>query len=282
MSVVVERSPVPSWLSDRITNRHLVAIGVGWVTFFFVFPVLFLVVESINFGDGHPLQAYQRAMGGVYLAAFVRSFLYGIVTTLVTLALAYALAYYLVFSSKRVRLLLTLVVVPLWIAYIIRYFGVLLFFSPTGPLAQSFGIETDLLFTTTAVIIGLANAYLPFAVLPIYNSLNAIHHETINASRTLGAGQFRTIYSVVLPLSMPGVVAAGVIVFILSAGSFLGPDILGGPGQSMIANEIARAFLEAFNIQLASALAVIYTILLIGFIAVFNAVFDLQEALGNL
>ncbi|ELY56287.1 ABC transporter [Natronococcus amylolyticus DSM 10524] len=282
MSVVVERSPVPSWLSDRITNRHLVAIGVGWVTFFFVFPVLFLVVESINFGDGHPLQAYQRAMGGVYLAAFVRSFLYGIVTTLVTLALAYALAYYLVFSSKRVRLLLTLVVVPLWIAYIIRYFGVLLFFSPTGPLAQSFGIETDLLFTTTAVIIGLANAYLPFAVLPIYNSLNAIHHETINASRTLGAGQLRTIYSVVLPLSMPGVVAAGVIVFILSAGSFLGPDILGGSGQSMIANEIARAFLEAFNIQLASALAVIYTILLIGFIAIFNAVFDLQEALGNL
>jgi ABC-type spermidine/putrescine transport system permease subunit I len=282
MSVVVERSPVPSWLSNRITNRHLAAIGVGWVTFFFVFPVLFLVVESINFGDGHPLQAYQRAMGGVYLAAFARSFLYGIVTTLVTLVLAYALAYYLVFSSKRVRLLLTLVVVPLWIAYIIRYFGVLLFFSPTGPLAQSFGIETDLLFTTTAVIIGLANAYLPFAVLPIYNSLNAIHHETINASRTLGAGQFRTIYSVVLPLSMPGVVAAGVIVFILSAGSFLGPDILGGPGQSMIANEIARAFLEAFNIQLASALAVIYTILLIGFIAVFNAVFDLQEALGNL
>ena len=282
MSVVFERSPVPGWLSDRVTNRHLVAIGIGWVTFFFVFPVLFLVVESINFGEGHPLEAYQRAMGGVYLAAFARSFIYGIVTTLVTLVMAYVLAYYLVFSSKRVRLLMTLVIVPLWIAYIIRYFGVLLFFSPTGPLSQSLGIETGLLFTSTAVIIGLANAYLPFAVLPIYNSLNAIHHETVHASRTLGASQLRTIYSVVLPLSMPGVVAAGVIVFILSAGSFLGPDILGGTGQSMIANEIARTFLEAFNIQLASALAVIYTILLVAFIAVFNAVFNLQEALGNL
>lgn len=282
MSVVFDRSPVPSWLSQRVSDRHLVAIGVGWVTFFFVFPILFLVVESLNFGDGNLFQAYQRATAGVYVAAFARSFLYGALTTAFTLVLAYALAYYLVFSSKRVRLLLTLIVVPLWIAYIIRYFGLLLFFSPTGPLSQVFGIETDLLFTSTAVVIGLTNAYLPFAVLPIYNSLNAIHHETINASRTLGAGQLRTIYSVTLPLSMPGVVAAGVIVFILATGSFLGPAVLGGPDQTMIANEIARTFLEAFNIQLASALAVIYTILLIACITVFNTVFNLQEALGNL
>ncbi|WP_436346541.1 ABC transporter permease [Natronorubrum sp. FCH18a] len=281
MSVIVDRSPVPSWLTDRISNRHLVGIGVGWVAFFFVFPILFLVVESLNFGEGSLFEAYHRAMGGVYVDAFVRSFIYGFVTTVLTLAFAYVLAYYLAFASKRVRLLLTLVVVPLWIAYIIRYFGLLLFFSPTGPLAQA-GLEIDLLFTSTAVILGLTNAYLPFAVLPIYNSLNAIHHETIDASRILGAGQSRTIYEVVLPLSAPGIVAAGVIVFILATGSFLGPAVLGGPGQSMIANEIARTFLEAYNIQLASALAVIYTVLLVAFIAAFNAVFNLQEALGNI
>jgi len=281
MSVVVERSPVPRWLTDRISERHLVAIGIGWVAFFFVFPILFLVSESLNFGSGGLFDAYRRAMGGVYVDAFVRSFIYGFLTTVLTLVFAYVLAYYLVFASNRVRLLLTLVVVPLWIAYIIRYFGLLLFFSPTGPLGEA-GLEIDLLFTSTAVIIGLTNAYLPFAVLPIYNSLNAIHHETIDASRALGAGQLRTIYEVVLPLSMPGIVAAGVIVFILAAGSFLGPAVLGGPNQSMIANEIARTFLEAYNIQLASALAVIYTVLLVAFIAAFNAVFDLQEALGNL
>ena len=282
MSIVFDRSPVPGWLSRRVTNRHLVAIGVGWVAFFFVFPVFFLVYESLNFGDGHLLQAYQRAAGGVYVAAFARSFAYGIATTVLTLVLAYVLSYYLVFASKRVRLLLTLVVVPLWIAYIIRYFGLVLFFSPTGPLSHSLGVEIDLLFTSTAVIVGLTNAYLPFAVLPIYNSLNAINPETINASRTLGAGQLQTVYSVILPLSTPGIVAAGVIVFILATGSFLAPDVLGGPGQSMIANEIARTFLEAFNIQLASALAVIYTILLVAFIAAFNTVFNLQEALGNI
>ncbi|QFU81970.1 ABC transporter permease [Natronorubrum aibiense] len=281
MSFVVERSPVPGWLTERISNRHLVAVGIGWVTLFFVFPILFLVVESLNFGDGSLFEAYRRAMGGVYVDAFVRSFIYGFVTTVLTLVFAYALAYYLVFVSDRVRLLLTLVVVPLWVAYIIRYFGLLLFFSPTGPLGE-LGLEIDLLFTSTAVVLGLANAYLPFAVLPIYNSLNAIHHETINASRVLGAGQFRTIREVVLPLSTPGIVAAGVIVFILATGSFLGPAVLGGPNQAMIANEIARTFLEAYNIQLASALAVIYTVLLVAFITAFNAVFNLQEALGNL
>lgn len=282
MSVVVERSPVPGWISDHITSHHLVALGIGWVAFFFVFPILFLVVESLNFGSGGLFDAYRRAMGGVYVDAFVRSFVYGFLTTALTLAFAYILAYYLAFASKRVRLLLTLVVVPLWVAYIIRYFGLLLFFSPTGPLAHMTGIEIDLLFTSTAVVLGLTNAYLPFAVLPIYNSLNAIHHETIDASRALGAGPFQTIYSVVLPLSMPGIVAAGVIVFILATGSFLGPAVLGGPEQSMIANEIARTFLETYNIQLASALAVIYTVLLVAFIAAFNAVFNLQEALGNL
>lgn len=282
MTYIFNRSPIPGWINKRITNRHLVAFGIGWVTFFFVFPIAFLFVESLNFGDGGLFDAYQRALGPVYVGALVRSFIYGIATTVITLVCAYGLSYYLVFASKRVRLLLTLVVVPLWIAYVIRYFGLLLFFSPTGPLSQSLGIEIDLLFTSTAVVLGLANAYLPFAVLPIYNSLNAIHHETINASRVLGAGQLRTIYSVILPLSAPGVIAAGVIVFILATGSFLGPAVLGGPQQSMIANEIARTFLEAFNIQLASALAIIYTILLVMVIWAFNAVFDLQEALGNL
>ena len=282
MSVVVERSPVPSWVTERVTNRHLAAFGVGWVAFFFVIPILFLVVESLNFGDGGLFDAYRRATRGVYVDAFIRSFVYGIVTTVLTLVLAYVLSYYLVFSSKRVRLLMTLVIVPLWIAYIIRYFGLLLFFSPTGPITHLLDVRIGLLFTSTAVVIGLTNAFLPFAVLPIYNSLNAIHHETIDASRTLGASQYQTVYSVVLPLSLPGIVAAGVIVFILATGSFLAPAVLGGPGQTMIANEIARSFLDAFNIQLASALAVIYTVLLVGFIVAFNSLFNLQEALGKL
>ncbi|MFW5963337.1 MAG: ABC transporter permease [Natronomonas sp.] len=273
---------IGEFVEGRITNSHLALFGLGFVGVFFVLPILLLVPESIAFGTGEPLQAYRRATGDIYVDAFVRSFLYGIVTTAVTLALAYLLSYFMAFGTKRVRLTMTLIIVPLWIAYIVRYFGILLFLSPAGPFADLTGIEPSLLFTTPAVIIGLANVYLPFAVLPIYNSLNAIDEEVISASRVLGASQWRTLASVVFPLSLPGLVAAGLIVFILAAGSFLGPAVLGGPNQSMIANEIAGAFLDNFNIRFASALAVIYSILLVGTLLVFNTVFDLREVLGNI
>lgn len=269
-------------LEGRIANRHLALFGLGFVGLFFILPIVLLVPESLHLGSSTPFESYRRAMDGIYVDAFVRSFLFGVVTTVVTLALAYGLSYFLAFSTERVRLGMTLIIVPLWIAYIVRYFGILLFLSPAGPLADLTGIETGLLFTTPAVIIGLANVYLPFAVLPIYNSLNAIDDELLDASRVLGAGKWRTIATVIVPLSLPGLIAAGLIVFILAAGSFLGPAVLGGPKQTMIANVIAQAFLDNFNIQFASALAIIYTVLLVGTLLVFNTVFDLQEALGNI
>ena len=268
-------------LEGRITTRHLAYFSIGFVTLFFVLPILFLIPESLNLGSATPFESYHRAADTIYVNSFIRSFLYGIVTTAVTLALAYLLSYYLAFASERVRLGMTLVIVPLWIAYIVRYFGILLFFSPAGPLASLIGIDPGLLFTMPAVIIGLANVYLPFAVLPIYNSLNAINEELVNASRVLGATKLQTIAKVVLPLSLPGLIAAGIIVFILAAGSFLGPAVLGGPKQTMIANVIAQAFLDNYNIQFASALAVIYSLFLLALLLVFSSVFDLQEVLGN-
>jgi ABC-type spermidine/putrescine transport system permease subunit I len=269
-------------LEGRVTTRHLALFGVGFVGLFFVLPIVLLVPESLNLGTQTPFESYRRATSGIYVNAFGRSFLYGVVTTVVTLALAYLLSYYLAFATERVRLAMTLVIVPLWIAYIVRYFGILLFLSPAGPFAELTGIEPGLLFTTPAVIVGLANVYLPFAVLPIYNSLNAIEGELIDASRVLGANKWRTLVRIVFPLSLPGLVAAGLIVFILAAGSFLGPAVLGGPRQTMIANVIAQSFLENFNIQFASALAVVYTVLLVGVLLVFNSLFDLQEVLGNI
>jgi len=269
-------------LEGRVTNRHLAVIGLGFVGLFFILPILLLIPESLNLASATPFESYWRATNGIYVNAFARSFLYVVVTTIVTLALAYLLAYFLAFSTSQVRLAMTLIIVPLWIAYIVRYFGILLFLSPAGPFADLTGIDPGLLFTTPAVIVGLANVYLPFAVLPLYNSLNAIDEELISASRVLGASKWRSIATVIFPLSLPGLVAAGLIVFILAAGSFLGPAVLGGPRQTMIANVIAQAFLENFNIQFASALAIIYALLLAGLLIVFNTIFDIQEVLGNI
>lgn len=280
--MTVEESTFVDGLQDRVTNRTLAAIGLGWLTVFFIVPLLLLAYASFNLDGGSVFANYRTALSGVYLNAIVRSFYYGIITTAISLVLAYALAFYIVFYAERKLLLLGLVILPFWVAYIIRYLGIQLFLSPSGPFVMVFGTNFGLLFSSAGVIIGLTSALMPFAILPIYNALDSIDEELIDASRVLGAGRIRTIISVVFPLSLSGVVAGGIIEFILATGSFLGPAILGGEGQTMIANIIAQTFNTGFNVELASAIAILYTAILTAVLLVFNSVVNIGEVLGDL
>lgn len=278
----VESESALEGFRDRVSNRALAAVGLGWLTVFFLVPLLLLAYASFNFGSGDVFANYRTALSGVYLSAIVRSFYYGVVTTAISLVLAYALAYYIVFYAERQLLLLGLVILPFWVAYIIRYLGIQLFLSPSGPFVMVFGSNFGLLFSSAGVIIGLTSALMPFAILPIYNSLNSIDKDLIRASRVLGASRTRTLLSVTFPLSLSGVVAGGLIEFILATGSFLGPAILGGEGQTMIANIIAQTFNTGFNVELASAIAILYTVVLTAVLLVFNSVVNIGEVLGDL
>lgn len=280
--MIVRGLTVPDWLRERTTSVHLLAFGLGWLALFFVVPLLVLLWQSLGLGTSDPLAAYERAFSELYLRAILRSFLYGLITTMITLALAYSFTYFMVFWTSLERLFLVLVVLPLWIAYIIRYLGIQLFLSPTGPFVELFGSDFGLLFSTRGVILGLVVAFLPFATLPIYNSMSAIDRSYVQASRILGAGQLRTVYSVILPLSVSGIVAGGLIVFILASGSFLAPAVLGNADSFMIANMIERSYTELYNIELAAALSVIYTGALLVLIAAFNSYVNLGEVFEKL
>lgn len=280
--MIIDSLPIPKQLTTRFSNRSLVVLGLGWLGAFFIIPLFLLALESLNLEGGPILENYAVALSGVYVAAIFRSFYYGLVTTVISLILAYALAYYIVFYAVKDKFLLGLVILPFWVAYIIRYLGIQLFFSPNGPFVDVFGSDMGLLFSTPGVIIGLTSALLPFAILPIYNSLNSIDQELINASYSLGAGRLRTLVSVIFPLSLSGVVAAGLIEFILATGSFLGPALLGGPSNTMIANIIATTFRAGFNIELASAIAIIYTLILTTVLVTFNSVVNIGEVLSDL
>lgn len=277
-----ERIPVPSLVRERTSNRMLAGIGVGFLAVAFLLPLLLLTYTSLNFDGGSVFANYRTALSGIYLNAIVRSLYYGLVTTAISLVLAYALAYYIVFHAEHQLFLLGLVILPFWVAYIIRYLGVQLFLSPSGPFVAVFGTNFGILFSPAGVILGLTSALMPFAILPIYNSLNSIDEEYIQASRVLGAGRLRTLRSVIFPLSLSGVVAGGIIEFILATGSFLGPDLLGGPGQTMIANVIQTTFSQSFNVELAGAIAITYTAILTALLVAFNSVVNIGEVLGNL
>lgn len=279
--VEVPEERVPTWIRDRITYRRLVGVGVAWLVLLFVVPVVVLLFESLNLEGGEGIFVnYRNALSGVWLMTLARTFYYALLTTFACLVLGYAFAYYVAFRTRRRIVFLALVALPLWVAIIIRYFGVALFFLPTGPFVGVFGSDFGILFNTPGVIVGLTSALLPFAILPIYNSLRSIDEEMIHASRVLGAGQLRTVYEVIWPMSLSGVVAATLFVYILAAGSFLAPAILGGSGNFMMANVIEQTF--GYAMGLGSALAVVFTVSLLVLIAAFNRFVNISEVLGDL
>lgn len=280
--MIVKGIPVPKVVERYASARTMVGIGLAFLSVFYIVPILFLYWNSLNFGDGGLFVHYEQALSDVYLVTLGRSFYYGVLTTVVTLSLGYVLAYYIAFRASREKLLLGLVVLPLWIAYVIRYLGIQLFLFPSSPFVQLIGTDFGILFSTEGVIIGLTSVFLPFAILPIYHALTSIDEDLIDASRVLGAGQLQTIRSVVLPLSLSGVIAGGIIVFILATGSFLAPAMLGGPNDTMIANVIQQSYSQTFDLGLASSLAVIYTSILLVLLMVFNSYVNLGEVLGEI
>ena len=267
-------------LEERISSRHLAWFGIAFLVVLFVIPVFVLLLNSVNFEGGDPFRYYRSALGSVYLMTLLRTFYYALLTTVLSLVLAYAFSYYVAFKAEHPMVFLSLIALPLWIAIIIRYFGVALFFLPTGPFVQVFGSDFGVLFNTPGVILGLTSALLPLAILPIYNSLQAIDEEMIHASRVLGASQFTTVREIILPMSLSGIVAGTLFVFILAAGSFLGPAILGGPGDFLMANVIESTF--GYNTDLSAALAVVFTVALLILVGVFNWFVNIGEVLGDL
>lgn len=279
-TVKIPSAAVPTGIRERFSPRMLVGFGLLWLSVFFVVPVLVLLYESLNFGEGGLFVHYHHVFGDPYPRIMLRTLGYAFVTTVICLVLGYLTAYYIAFRANRPLLLLALVLLPLWVAIIIRFFGVRLFFLDSGPLQLLLGTDFGILFSSRGVILGLVSALLPFSVLPIYNSLRSIDEELIHASHTLGASQLQTLRSVILPLSYSGIVASTLFVFILAAGSYLAPSFLGTQSEHMMANAIASA--QGYNISVAAAMSVMFTGALLVLVGLFNHFANVSEVLGEL
>ena len=211
------------------------------------------------------LANYREAISEeLYRVLMVRSLVISGVVTVVTVMLAYPIAYYVAFfGGKRKSMWLLLITIPFWTSYLIRVFlwKVILGYNGVinGSLLGLGFIEEPLsfiLYNANAVVITLAHAWAPFAILPIFVSLARIDKSLLEAARDLGDGPIRRFLRVTLPLSMPGVVAASLIVFIPTVGDYVTPRLLGGTNGLMIANMIQIQFGKANNAPLGSALAV--------------------------
>ncbi|HEV2851967.1 MAG TPA: ABC transporter permease [Thermoanaerobaculia bacterium] len=213
--------------------------------------------------SGEFLGNYARSLGGIYLKIGWRSLWMAVLTTVLCLAVSFPIAYYLALLAPRrwKGLLLGLVVVPFWTSFLIRTYAWMFILRTEGLInlvllgTGLFHHPLEILYTQTAVMIGLVYGELPFMILPLYASLEKLDRSLLEAASDLGAGSSQRLWRVTVPLSMPGIVAGTVLVFIPSLGQFVVSDLLGGARGMLLGNLIQNQFAVARNKPFGSALA---------------------------
>jgi spermidine/putrescine transport system permease protein len=250
-----------------------------WVTAFLVVPYTMLfgysfwsvspsgvIVHSWN------LQNYvELARNPIYVTVLLRSMRIAGSVTLLALLLGYPLAYYLSFyAMKRKDLLYQLVIIPLCASYLVRGYAWKTILGSDGVLnafLQYLHITHTpiefFLYSPFAVVLTLTHIYTPFTFLPIYASLEHVPRNLIEASHDLGASPWKTFRRVVLPLSLPGVLAGATFAFVLTLGDFLAPLLVGGPSGIMISNIVASLFGAAYNWPLGAAISLCMLLLVV-------------------
>lgn len=255
-----------------------------YLLLFFAIPSLIMVLASFRspgeFGGLAPLwedgkldlnlDSYARFFSEpIYAQIFLKSVWYALFTTLFCLVLAYPLAALIAQSPRRYRdLLLLLVILPFWSNFLIRIYAWMIILGPNAAVAKTvngvlawFGHEpVPLLFSSFAVLICLVYVHLPFMVLPLYANLEKHDQALLDAAQDLGANAWQRFWRITFPLSLPGVYAGAALVFIPALGIFAIPDILGGPGDSLIGNIIKQQFLETRDWPFGSVLSIVLTV----------------------
>ena len=222
--------------------------------------------------QGFALTAY-RGLGDdpLYLESYLSSLAIAGVSTLIALLIAYPLALAIARSDPRYRAtLIALAVAPFWTSFLIRVYAWIAILKDEGFLnhaLMAIGVidkPIPIFATNTAVVIGIVYSYLPFVVLPIYNSLEKQDASLREAAADLGAGALATFWKVTLPLSLPGVIAGALLMFIPAVGEFVIPDLLGGSDTIMIGRTMWNDFFENRDWPSASAGAIVLLALLVG------------------
>jgi len=267
--------------------RFVIALPFVWLVVFFLLP--FALVLAIALGTNAPDSAPPVALGvslenfkllftdDLYVAAWLSSLRIAATATLVCLLLGYPMAYAIARAAPGRRpLLLMLVILPFWTSFLIRVYAWMGLLAENGILNQVLrwsGLASDpgtILGTEWAVQLGIVYAYLPFMVLPLYASLEKLDTSLLEAAADLGAKPFAAFLTVTLPLSLPGIVAGCLLVFIPAVGEFVIPDLLGGTDTLMIGKVLWDEFFTNADWPLASAVAICLLVLLVGPIALFQ------------
>lgn len=272
-------TPVTSVKAGRSVNKRrdllerltLQGPGLAYLLLFMAVPICLILIYSIfqrgQFGGvvfHATTENFTRALDPVYRSVLFDSLKIASITTVLALALGYPTAYGIAKLPKRFRTTaLLLIVMPFWTNFLIRTYSWIMLLNSEGLLNKALlklnliHSPLDLLYTQSAVILGLLYGYLPLMILPLYASIEKLDPEIREAASNLGANRFRTFLDVTLPLTISGVLAGSIFVFIPSLGNFIVPELLGGGKTVMVGNLIRDQFLKARDWPFGSVLALV-------------------------
>ena len=269
---------------SRLTFWTTVLPPIVWLAFFFIVPLA--IVWAYSFGENANLtdvaisgtfKNYARALEPLYLEIFAKSIGIAGIATFLCLVIGFPVALSITFASERMRpIILMLIMLPFWTNLLIRTYALIAvlrtegfandalraFWDGSSWLITLVGAEPlapfeplTLLYNNFAVVFGLVYVHLPFMVLPLYAALDRLDKSLIEASLDLGAGHIRTLFLIVVPLALPGIVSGIIITFVPALGAYLTPSLLGGTDSQMIANVIERQFKSANDWPFGAALS---------------------------
>jgi len=272
-------------------NRNLIYPGLLWFSIFFLLPVIVILVYSFtdnyvilgqkpNFTLNNLILIFQKQY---YLLILARSLKISLITTVFSIIFSYPVAYFLAKKTRFDRILIVLLMIPFWINYLIRIFAWKLLLSENGILNQFLlfaGIIEEplkILYSQTAVVLGLIYTYTPMMVLPLYATILKIDSSLNEAARDLGASRTGAFFDITFRLSLTGIFAGTLLVFIPALGSFAIPAILGGTNSVMIGNMVENQFLHIGNWNFGSAFTMTLAALSIAMILFYSRIFGLES-----
>ncbi len=249
---------------EKVKGRLLALPAVLYLAIFFIIPLLFvLVISFMTRGTGRAgeafyimpftLDAYRTALGSIYGPVILDSIQVSFFTTIVCLLLGYPLAFFIATRKTRraQQLALFFVILPFWTNFLVRTYIWRIILGNEGLIngfLTGIGLTSgpiQMLNTDGAVLIGLVYGYLPFMVLPIYSSIERFDFRLVEAGNDLGANDWRAFWRIIFPLTLPGVIAGAILVFIPAIGALVTPELLGGTQGIMIGSLIQNQFLRS-------------------------------------
>lgn len=262
-------------MSKKLNLQNaIITLIVGWLVLFVLIPNLMIIGTSFLTRDEANLikfvftfENYTRLLDPLYGKVMLHSFYMAIVATLICLVIGYPFAYIVAKMPEKWRpFMLFLIIVPFWTNSLIRTYGLKIVLGTQGILNQalmSLGLidaPLRIMFTETAVMIGLVYILLPFMILPLYSAIEKLDGTYIEAARDLGANKFQTLVRVILPLTMPGIIGGCLLVLLPALGMFYIADLLGGAKNLLIGNVIKSQVLNARDWPFGAATSIALTL----------------------